>query len=334
MEMNILLGAGFSKAIFDDFPLMTELTQMALSDPEIAGLIRNLDLPFAVFSQGPAANFENWISVLEESDIYIQDSVTRERRRYLVKLLENFAFEKIRSVSNAMSITEEKIRQIQKLLLSKSNILTTNYDLVLEYVVQDLITRNEMTLDSPYGLNSGLFDFAFQRRNLAYLDGGNAGNGDYSKIFKLHGSCDWYSFADEVSDKFWVDVSRLKNFMYPDRKSASADSVALMSPIRALPGASKGKALSNLAMRRIWQEAHQAIKGKSGLAVFGSAINPRDSALVSLLIEGLPKETPIFIFDKEPEKVAENLRQISPASNITKIATDNLSQICDLLATD
>ena len=334
MEMNILLGAGFSKSIFPDFPIMTELTEMALSNKEISNLLKSLDLPFGVFKNGNSANLEDWISILEESDVYMHDLSSRDRRRYLIQLIESFTFETIRSISREMTISKENIDLIEIVLRSKSNILTTNYDLILEYVVQELITNSQLELESPYGLNCGLFDYAFQRKNLAYLDGGNAGQSTYSRIFKLHGSCDWHSFPEEQSDKFWVDVSILGNFMFPDRKALSADSVSLMSPIRALPGLSKQKALSSYPMRRIWREAHDALKQKTGFAVFGSAVNPRDTTLIALLMEGLPKDTPIFVFDKDPDKVSNNLKFVSPSSNISKISTGNIQELCNMLISD
>lgn len=182
MTVNVLVGAGFSKAIDARYPTMTELSQLVLKDQEITSHLKALDLPHNLFGEGRSLNFENWIQILEESAVYQPNDATIARRHYVVQLIENFVLQYIRELSTNMKFDENILDKLRKLITANTNILSTNYDLIFESALNCLKSQDTVNASSPYSMLSGLFDFAYQRRNLAYLDGGAAG---YDKVSTL-----------------------------------------------------------------------------------------------------------------------------------------------------
>ena len=326
--LNILLGAGFSKSIHNEFPTMFELTDYVRNHMDFKESLRAIDFPHNLFASDENVNIENWIQTLENSEIYLPDGQHIDRRKNLVKIAENLILDYIRVASASLNLNNTQLLSIEKLLTSNSNILTTNYDLVLEYSMQELLIENDN--DSPYALNAGLFDLAFQRRTQTYLSGGSASDSNKfnSRVFKLHGSCDWYSHDFFGDDKFWIDVSLLKNYRFPQFSEESRSNVRDMKAINALPTLSKNQTIGSLALRRIWKDAYKALKKKSGLAIYGSSINVSDGILNSLLAEALPADTPIFIWDPNADEVKKRIKFISPRSNITCFKDSDLASFC------
>jgi hypothetical protein len=331
MTMNVLIGAGFSKAVDARYPTMTELSQLVLKDPEIQSYLRQLDLPHNIFRKGSSPNFENWIQILEESAVYEPDDATIVRRHYVVQLIENFVLRHIRELSTGMSFNGDILNQLGKLITANANILSTNYDLIFESALDCLKSQGTVNASSPYSMLSGLFDFAYQRRNLAYLDGGGPGYDNVSTLFKLHGSCNWYAFSEDRDDKFWIDVSLITGNLDEAQNRLSRESIRQMKPVSALPTSGKNLAIQSLPLKRIWREAFGRIQNGSALAIFGSAVNSTDSTLRSFLTEALPKDTPIFVWDLDPEKVKSNLEEISPGSLITTFKTDDIGEFCEFV---
>ena len=326
--LNILLGAGFSKSIHHEFPTMLELTDHVRNNEDFRESLRAIDLPHNLFASNDNVNIENWIQTLENSEIYLPDGYHIDRRKNLVKIAEKLILEYIRIISSNLNLSGEQLISMEKLLTSNSNILTTNYDLIIEFSLQELLIENEN--DSPYALNAGLFDLAFQRRTQTYLSGGSVSNSIKfnSRVFKLHGSCDWYSHDLYNDDKFWIDVSLLKNYRFPQFSEESRSNVRDMKAINALPTLSKNQTIGSLALRRIWKDAFKALKKKSGFAIYGSSLNATDGILNSLLAEALPADTPIFIWDPNADEVKKRIKFISPRSNITCFKDSDLASFC------
>jgi hypothetical protein len=332
MTVNVLVGAGFSKAVDARYPTMTELSQLVLKDPEIRSHLRELDLPHNILGEGTSLNFENWVQILEESAVYQPDDAAIVRRHYVVQLIENFVLSHIRELSTGLSFQGNILNQLGKLITANANILSTNYDLIFESALDCLKSQSTVNASSPYSMLSGLFDFAYQRRNSAYLDGGTAGYDKVSALFKLHGSCNWYAFSEDRDDKFWIDVSLIAGSRDVAQNELSRESIRQMKPVSALPTSGKNLAIQSLPLKRIWREAFGRIQNGSALAIFGSAVNSSDSTLRSFLTEALPKDTPIFVWDLDPEKVKANLEEISPGSLITTFETEGIGEFCEFVS--
>lgn len=152
-----------------------------------------------------------------------------------------------------------------------------------------------------------------------------------STLFKLHGSCNWYAFSEDRDDKFWIDVSLIPSDRNEEQNKMSRDYIRQMKPVSALPTSGKNLAIQSLPLKKIWREAFGQIRNGSALAIFGSAVNSTDSTLRSFLTEALPKDTPIFVWDLDPEKVKLNLKDISPGSSIATVKSDDIGDFCEFV---
>ena len=331
MTATVLLGAGFSRSIDERFPSMAELTDIVISNSEISNLLKNIDLPRSVFHPDSKLGFEHWIRIMEASKNYMPDVAVFARRKYLVELIETIVLSEIRERSQALKADPKVASALLTLFKSRSTILTTNYDLILEFYLQELMDAKEIDLDSPYGLNIGLFDFAYKRSGQTYLEAGFESAKNLSPVLKLHGSCDWYSHSADFDDKFWIDVSLLNNYPHEHLAKQSRSNISEMRSISALPSSGKGGAISNLPLTRIWKDAYRRIRKGSALIVFGSSINSSDLEINSLLSEALSADVPIWVLDKEPDRILENARRLSPGSSVNPIVTTNVADLCNIV---
>ena len=331
MTATVLLGAGFSRSIDERFPSMKELTDIVISNPEVSNLITGIDLPRSVFHPDSMLGFEDWIRIMEASKNYMPDRAISARRKYLVELIEVIVLGEIRERSRELKADKNVAKALLTLFKSNSTILTTNYDLILEFYLQELIEVKEIDLASPYGLNVGLFDFAYKRSGQTYLEAGFESSKTLSPVLKLHGSCDWYSHSAELDDKFWVDVSLLNNYPYGHLARQSSSNISEMRSISALPSSGKGGAISSLPLTRIWKDAYKRIRKGSALIVFGSSINPGDLEFNSLLSEALSADVPIWVLDKDPGKIIENARRLSPGSSVHPVEMTNVTDFCNFV---
>ncbi len=316
-NISLLVGAGFSKELFSQFPSMQELTLDVQNDVDIQSLLKQIDIPLPLFGRTSpnAVNIEDWIRILEDSGAYFKDSLVHERRKYLVKLMMRRISENIRVMSSQIVFTEEQLDLIEILLKSRINILTTNYDLIFERAIQELKSQNRIDINTPYDLNVGRIELAYKRKRETYLSAGQSDTSPFSRIHKLHGSCDWFSPGIDESEEIFVDISLIEGFLDSDLRVLSREICESMSPLFAGPSSVKSSQINSKALKPVWTSAYSALRGTSIMFVYGSSLHESDSTLNGLIMEGLSTGGRIHIFDLEPNEIIKRASKLTTDPN-------------------
>ncbi len=326
-KITILLGAGFSKSVFPEFPTMRELTKSVFENEEVEPLIRALDkqLPLFEGKELHQVNIEEWFQILEESSAYFKDLTIHSRRRLIIDVAMKVIAKKIQELSKSIVFSDSQLEHFKKLLSCDVNIITTNYDLIFERAIEELILRGEIEISTPYDLNIGSIEMAYQKKGGTYLSAGRAPRDKFARIYKLHGSCDWFTSELEASEQIYADINLLRDYLKYEYRVESSEICEHMSLVIAGPNSMKSKLINSKALRPIWTAAYSALRGTSRLIVFGTSIHKSDATLNSLLVEGLPVSTSVDIFDLEPEPIADRLKSLTVRSSISSRNSDAIS---------
>lgn len=325
-NISILLGAGFSKSLFSQFPSMKELTQLVFEDEEVKGLLRQLDVPGSIFEGKNLneVNIENWLQILDESSAYLSDRILIERRQLVVKAAMDVISRKIQYVSSNLEFIDEDLNLIKKLIQSGVNILTTNYDLIFECAIAKLIEKERISVQTPYDLIYGAISMAYQVRSQTYLSA-SSDNNELSQIFKLHGSCDWYVPEGGNSEEIFADTSLISWETINRFALDSHLAIQNYSPLLAGPNRFKRDSINSTSLKPIWVGAYKALRNTNLLFVFGSSLHTTDSTLNSLIVEGLPVSPRIMIFDQDPEPIYERMTALTHRGNISVARNDQVN---------
>ncbi len=323
----VLLGAGFSKSVFPNFPTMGELTALVFENLSVKPLITSLDMPLPLFDNGPLSevNIEEWFELLEESTAYIKDPSIYNRRKLIVETAMQVISAEIQRISRELVFSENQLRAFEKLFKSRCNILTTNYDLILELALAELISQKRIQVGTPYDLHAGNLEMGHTRKNQTYLGIESTKKEDFSTIYKLHGSCDWFSPGFNLSEQIYADISFIENFLSLENQRISRESCDSMSTVIAGPTSLKSSLINSKPLKPIWIKAYSALKSTSHLSIFGSSLHKTDSSLNGLLMEGLPTDVPVHIFDINPKSVNVRVKELTRNSVIGNAAPERIN---------
>ncbi len=325
--VTLLLGAGFSKEICRDFPTMNELTKIVFADEELSLQVRAIDRQLSLFrdKELDEVNIEEWFQILEESEAYFKDPKVADRRKLMVRIALQVISSYIQQISSNLTFTPEQLDKFEVLINARVNIITTNYDLIFEKAIAELISHKRIQIGTPYDLHVGQIEMAHQRYAGTYLSAGQIDKTKYSRIFKLHGSCDWYTPEVESSERIYADGSLISNFLREETRMASRQACENMSPLIAGPTSKKSTLINSKSMNPIWVSAYSALRNTSRLFVYGSSLHVSDAALNSLIIEGLPASVGAHIYDRDPKRVLERLNKLTDNAQNHLIPPDRVS---------
>lgn len=325
--ISVLIGAGFSKSLFREMPSMKELTKTVMEDEEVSRQLRKLDTQLPLF-EGKSleeVNIEDWIQILEESGAYFKDPSIVDRRKLIVRLAMQTISKELQLISNNLEFTDTQLALFERLFKAKVNIITTNYDLIFEMALAALIRQERIEVGTPYDLNFGLLQMAYMRKNETYLSAGVTDVNNFSRIFKLHGSCDWFTPEINSSELIFTDTSVLGDHFGETLNTQSRYICEMMSPVMAGPNSLKRELINSRPLHPIWLSAYSALRGTSMLFVYGSSLHRTDATLNSLIIEGIPPSVGVEIYDLNPSSVKNRMKNLIVDSRIYSKSTENVN---------
>lgn len=325
--ISVIIGAGFSKSIFPEMPLMKELTKTVMENEEISLLLRRLDTQSSLFEgkRLEEINIEDWLQILEESGAYFKDPSIYERRKLVVQLAMRAISQELQKKSNNLEFTDAQLSLFEKLFKAKVNIITTNYDLIFEMALAELIRQERVKIATPYDLNYGSLQMAYMRKNETYLSAGVTDVRSFSRIYKLHGSCDWYTPEINSSELIFTDTSILGEHFREELNVQSKYFCEMMSPVMAGPNSLKKELINSKQLRPVWIAAYSALKGSSKLFVYGTSLHQTDATLNSLLVEGIPTSVGAEVYDQNPDLVVERINRLTVRARINAKNPENVN---------
>jgi hypothetical protein len=143
---------------------------------------------------------------------------------------------------------------------------------------------------------------------------------DTFQLFKLHGSISWYWVSDDLTGvtlQRWPDIGKFGEPM-GDRRAEIARQLPGRVPFIAPPSSTKSKYLGNPVIRKLWQDAFQALRKADHIYFLGYSVPPEDLAAMGLIAEAVADRTPspaITVVDKRSTKVINNLANLLLADN-------------------
>ena len=282
MSEVFLLGAGFSRAISDQMPVLQEMSEL-LRDrvdypPRVGSLTSNVEHLMTYLSQSQPwlaepDNLENRAAFLRVTGEI--GNLLAERTR---KAVENPCPEFLRTLVNYWHATQAVV-------------ITFNYDTLIERAIQQVEPE-----PGHYLAPDNIYPIPIQDVRRASLVFGATPRTSF-KLHKLHGSVNWYYsgastyFGETI---YSVPVTKWGDLEYENEQQAqeaASDKVPLIIP----PTSEKVGYFQHETIRLIWSKAGEALSSAHHLFCIGYSLPETDLSIRFFLKSLLPEKTPLSI---------------------------------------
>lgn len=313
------LGAGFSKAINKSYPLMKDLSLLVKDkigqfkpvldtyyDTEIADAMKN--------------NIENLLTYLSSNFPFkndVQQAMNVALYKAIVKILSDFFIEKS-SECFADEVWFRKLDSFADFVVNNNvNIITLNYDVLLESIIETAFLRNEFDIDIHecykypfvwmghryrmtskteihedefFKCNSRTIPFPIERQNKIL------------SILKLHGSANWFWGGINPTDPIYY-----KNWSFDTTKEIDYGLIPYIIP----PVLDKNSFYNHIALKYLWGEAHKLLENADEIYIVGFSFPQTDLAVRFLFQSALRKSSAqIYVINSASrDKLKENYEQ-------------------------
>ena len=283
------LGSGFSKSINENYPLLSELTEILLGkNLEYFGDPYKNKLPNSCTN-----NFENLMTYLA-SDLPWKTEINKAHNNAsYVELTQNIV--NYFNTLEAYDIYNDDFKSFWTYIYMECiPIITLNYDLIPEKnlnLLKHQISNNKPGLvladaDSCEDFYRGnVIDIKNKLRDITVL------SDKMPEIIKLHGSVNWFYVKDNESSQIYCancedDESKL---------------LGQYNPLIIPPVLDKTAFYNNLTIRNLWQKAFKYLSEAKNIYIIGFSL-PKTDMSVRFLFESALKvnknNSNIYIIDK------------------------------------
>lgn len=296
------LGAGFSKAVNNSYPLMSELTTKALARVEKGSAQQHLTELAPQITQ----NIEGLLTYLS-TDLPWKTDTTKYANKSLycaiVQALSDIFMEYARhekTKDDRNSLWWQFADKIRRHAWDY-NFITLNYDILLEVMLKAAY---------PIDLNTPSINYAdFYSYPMAWIGdrlpkhffvlGSNKSKPAAPKILKLHGSANW----------FWAGVSPSDVLYYRNWTSDEKDNIPMgLKPYIIPPVLDKSSFYSHIAIHALWKQAEELLQQADEIYIIGFSFPQTDLSVRFLFQSALRSSQPdIYVVNKEEES---NLRPV------------------------
>ena len=300
-----LLGAGFSKAVSDDMPLLQELSS------QIRG--RLSDLPESLSILGD--NIEIWLSYLSQPHPWLSESENLRNRALALEITEEI--KKVLDEKEQLVVQDEcpswLLTLTQHWHKNQAGVVSLNYDTLVERAVVNNIDKIKAEHIYPVRL-----ELSTKRGGEKAAVLGPMRPVDSFTLFKLHGSTNWYySGASESTGEViycsdiegWVANSSRES----DSKLAVSDKVPLIVP----PTTEKVGFFQHESLKRIWSQALSSLRTATRLFIVGYSLPMTDLAVRLFLHDGARDgKKELYIVNRDCNIVGRYTELLGNAFNI------------------
>jgi hypothetical protein len=312
----VFLGAGFSRAVSDQFPLTDELGELAVARAETDG---HGPIPHPVFRDG---NFEMWLSRLVEEQPYLDAASNLEnqsRFRRLSQAIRSVLVDRQDAVLGAGP--KDWLYDLLSVLHARhATVVTLNYDNLVEcaaeshylndWGAQQRVSTEDVLYDippsaeRPVGMRKYLLASTF-------------------RLLKLHGSLSWYWSPDDTTG---MTLQRWKapgtfGAPVPDNEDQRRRALPGREPFIVPPSAAKSAFYANLVTRELWSQAFSALRHAKRIVLIGYSLPIGDLTVGGMIGDAAANRDVSFeIINPNPDPVCERLTILGVDRNqITRI---------------
>lgn len=299
----VLLGAGFSRAVSDQFPLTDELGELAVARAEADG---HGPIPHPVFRGG---NFETWLSRLVEEQPYLDTASNLEnqsRFRRISQAIRSVLVDRQATVLGAEA--KDWLYDLLSVLHARhATVVTLNYDnliecaagshYLLDWGTQQRVSTEDVLYDippsaeRPVGMRKYLLASTF-------------------RLLKLHGSLSWYWSPDDatgVTLQRWKDPGTF-GAPVPDDEDQRRRALPGREPFIVPPSAAKSAFYANLVTRELWSQAFSALCHTKRIILIGYSLPVGDLTVGGMIGDAVADRDVSFeIINPDPGPVCDRL---------------------------
>lgn len=331
----VVLGAGFSKAVFADLPTTDQLGEAVrcrLSPTDQA------KLPATEFEDG---RFEGGLSYLAEEQPHLAEDQGLEARALLHRVTA--AVRVVLAEMQARALVNRAPPWLYELLsvlhVRQATVLSLNYDNLIECCVEESFLKAargtvSVTEEDVLGGLPPCADFPGSSRNVVYqgiYDGGQIATWRHKaetfRLFKLHGSLSWYWVPGDTIG------ATLQRWLLPgtfgDPREVEDETRERVLPSREAyivpPSALKSRHFQNPISRQLWRWASEALSSTTRVVLIGYSAPAGDRTFSGMLTDSVRgRQVAVEVVNPDADRVAARLVRIGvPADSITKICSDN-----------
>jgi hypothetical protein len=329
----VILGAGFSHALNDPFPLTDKLGELVRSRLSAEDRAK---IPPGEFEDG---RFEEWLSYLSERQPHLDPEGVAEAALLAMRVTRVIC--EILSELQTEALSAEPDGWFYEFLsvlhVLRAQVITLNYDNFVESGVHTLGLQSPSWVGSMTVCEDDILaglppcaDFPgwnFQSADQTTIDGVPVTvakrRSNTFKLWKLHGSLSWYWLPDGggnstlqrwrlpgVFGELWDPVEHQRHQELPSHE-------VFVVP----PAALKGQRLREPVARELWHRAAEAIKSTERLVLIGYSVPQADHSVMGMLSEGLQgRDVRVEVVNPCPDKVVARLERLGvPADAIAPI---------------
>jgi|GEM_PF-3435811 len=311
-----VLGAGFSRAISPQMPLLPDLATGVLGQ---LGLPRETLRPFD-------DNLEQWLSHISVDQPWLDDGGNLTNRAAFLRA--SLAVRKCIESAEATAVESPPklwlLRLAWDMCERQAKVATFNYDLLLERAASHARRVHTWTdlygisLHGRYPVGTGPF-FSPQPPP-----------GNVFTLFKLHGSTNWgHGGMSGATHEAIVLMRGDPAWRAPDAEGAHAarqrdtflydDLVPMIVP----PTTTKNPYYGNTALRAQWRRAHDAMCAARKVVIIGFSFPSSDLQVRHFMATAVAPSTNVIVVDRRPESVSTVRGLLPQAGEITSFIGDS-----------
>lgn len=283
------LGAGFSKAIDNDYPLMKELTreiEVKISESSVAGHYN--EIPEIIKN-----NVESLLTYLSKDFPWKSDTMKYENRALyeeIIKLISqyfsNLAKESIEQTP--INSFGEKLSEYVCGHLDDCNFITLNYDLLLEVTLLGSLKKINSSVDFSdfYKYPMGWIGSRNQDGKFGFSSYEEECKPNIPAILKLHGSANW----------FWAGINPSDVIYYRNWNRNEKDNIDMgLRPYIIPPVMDKNAFYNHVVIHALWQQAEKLLKEADEICIIGFSF-PQTDLSVKYLFQSALKDSTAKIY--------------------------------------
>ena len=307
------IGAGFSKAIDDNYPLMRELTENI--EQEIANTKSSLTEHYREIAGAIKGDIESLLTYLSTDFPWKTDTTKYANRSLYSAILSIISrhFQSLAQKGRNLQITNKIWKNFAEFIrenASDCNFITLNYDILLEEVISSAY---------PYlSHRSEIFGNLYQypMENICSRNGHVLVDGSFEEplpaLLKLHGSANW----------FWAGITPSDAIYYRTWDNYEKNNIDMgLKPYIIPPVMDKNAFYNHIAIHALWQQAEKVLKEADEIYIIGFSFPQTDLSVKYLFQSALRhSNAKIYVVNPETEKTLR--------VNYDKVFGKNNENIC------
>lgn len=339
----VILGAGFSKAVHEAFPVLSELAERVLplledrAAPSTRPLVDELRRAIEASKEGngdehgrPSVDFEGWLSRIAVDQPHLNLVENYERRALFANAAT--AIRQVLLEAQKQALSDDGVLpctwsyELLRLLdVRRTTVITMNYDTIVERLAPLAlwpwrVSQRQLAAGAAFPLFAAdLFadlppTIPAPPGTIQTLSRGPKHEipraaPDTFNLLKLHGSLDWFAARGDPSGATLVRWERSPDAS--DGDSWDHHPVG-REPFLIPPDANKSAYFDNPIVRELWSRARTALEQAASVTLVGYSLPATDTTFGGLLADTIGPRThvPLTVVDRKPDPVVTRLRML------------------------